>query len=332
MPRFQSAKAALRIDRNDRRRRRCGRSRRRAGPSANDRVLLGLREARQQQRALNAASNQRRERIPTAFGVSEDRDGIYPPELGPSTRFRANSDALSRPPTPGVEPMADQVPHPTASVRRSGQGRRVRGAHRARRDHRAEGLDAGAVSQAAHPDDVAARAFRDRRHAARGQLDHPRAEPAPKDGAASPRCRTRRVTGSTSTAAPRRSASTARSSIEQLLDGTAKYSSIFNYPTLTWADIGVHRLVRRRRGDRQPDDAREGVVRSVRARDGPHLQGRELPQAPGLRDHGDARRRHAGAARDGAGRGESLVVAVAHDVRPARQRFAEQRRAACAGA
>lgn len=27
--------------------------------------------------------------------------------------------------------------------------------------------------------------------------------------------------------------------IDQLLDGTAKYSSIFNYPTLTWADIGV---------------------------------------------------------------------------------------------
>src|SRR5439155_10410741 len=26
--------------------------------------------------------------------------------------------------------------------------------------------------------------------------------------------------------------------IDQLLDGTAKYSSIFNYPTLTWADIG----------------------------------------------------------------------------------------------
>src|SRR5579864_1657770 len=26
---------------------------------------------------------------------------------------------------------------------------------------------------------------------------------------------------------------------QQLLDGTAKYSSIFNYPTLTWADIGV---------------------------------------------------------------------------------------------
>jgi ring-1,2-phenylacetyl-CoA epoxidase subunit PaaA len=27
--------------------------------------------------------------------------------------------------------------------------------------------------------------------------------------------------------------------IDQLLDGTAKYSSIFNYPTLTWADIGT---------------------------------------------------------------------------------------------
>ncbi|MDB4908515.1 MAG: phenylacetate-CoA oxygenase, PaaG subunit, partial [Gemmatimonadetes bacterium] len=27
--------------------------------------------------------------------------------------------------------------------------------------------------------------------------------------------------------------------VEQLLNGTAKYSSIFNYPTLSWADIGV---------------------------------------------------------------------------------------------
>jgi len=27
--------------------------------------------------------------------------------------------------------------------------------------------------------------------------------------------------------------------VEQLLDGTAKYSSIFNYPALTWADIGA---------------------------------------------------------------------------------------------
>jgi ring-1,2-phenylacetyl-CoA epoxidase subunit PaaA len=27
--------------------------------------------------------------------------------------------------------------------------------------------------------------------------------------------------------------------VQQLLDGTAKYSSIFNYPTLTWADMGA---------------------------------------------------------------------------------------------
>jgi ring-1,2-phenylacetyl-CoA epoxidase subunit PaaA len=60
--------------------------------------------------------------------------------------------------------------------------------------------------------------------------------------------------------------------VEQLLDGTAKYSSIFNYPTLTWADIC----------DRQSDRAREGIVRALRPRDGAHLQGREFPQASGL--------------------------------------------------
>jgi ring-1,2-phenylacetyl-CoA epoxidase subunit PaaA len=31
----------------------------------------------------------------------------------------------------------------------------------------------------------------------------------------------------------------ARGTVEQLLSGKAKYSSIFNYPTLTWADIGA---------------------------------------------------------------------------------------------
>jgi ring-1,2-phenylacetyl-CoA epoxidase subunit PaaA len=45
-------------------------------------------------------------------------------------------------------------------------------------------------------------------------------------------------TGSTSTAAPRRWASTGRAGGD-LLSGKAKYSSIFNYPTLTWADVGV---------------------------------------------------------------------------------------------
>src|SRR5882757_4965113 len=80
--------------------------------------------------------------------------------------------------------------------------------------------------------------------------------------------------------------------LEQLLAGTAKYSSIFNYPTLTWADIGaIGWLV-----------------------DGADLQGREFPSAPGLRDHVGARPRHTRAEGDGPGCVESLVVAVHHDV------------------
>ncbi len=44
---------------------------------------------------------------------------------------------------------------------------------------------------------------------------------------------------SISTAPPRRSARAAPSWSQQLLDGRSKYSSIFNYPTLSWADIGA---------------------------------------------------------------------------------------------
>ena len=43
--------------------------------------------------------------------------------------------------------------------------------------------------------------------------------------------------------------------IDALHAGKAKYSSIFNYPTLSWADIGVDRLARRRRGDHEPGAA-----------------------------------------------------------------------------
>jgi len=38
---------------------------------------------------------------------------------------------------------------------------------------------------------------------------------------------------------PRRSAPRARKLVDLMLAGKAKYSSIFNYPTLTWADIGA---------------------------------------------------------------------------------------------
>ena len=89
------------------------------------------------------------------------------------------------------------------------------------------------------------------------------------------------------------------------------------------ADVGRHRrdrLAGRRRGDHEPDSAVPLLVRPVRAGDGAHLQGRDLPPAPGLRHHDVAVPRHAGAEGDGAGRAQPLVVAVADDVRPARRR------------
>ena len=113
---------------------------------------------------------------------------------------------------------------------------------------------------------------------------------------------------------------------EALLAGKAKYSSIFNYPTLSWADIGHDRLAGRRRGDHEPGAADALLVRALRARDGARLPRRELPPAPGLRVAADDDEAgHRRAARDGAGRGQPLVVAEPDDVRPARRREPEQR-------
>ena len=91
----------------------------------------------------------------------------------------------------------------------------------------------------ADPPDRPARALRDHRHAAGGQLD-PR---APRACAARPscwpRCRTRPGTASTSTP-PRRPSGIDRAELtEKLIEARQKYSSIFNYPTLTFADVGV---------------------------------------------------------------------------------------------
>ena len=77
--------------------------------------------------------------------------------------------------------------------------------------------------------------------------------------------------------------------LEQLLSGAAKYSSIFNYPTLTWADVGaIGWLVDGAAIMNQIPICRCSYG-PVRARHGAHLQGGELPPAPGLRDHDDAR-------------------------------------------
>ena len=70
-----------------------------------------------------------------------------------------------------------------------------------------------------------------------------------------------------------------------------------------------HRLAGRRRGDHEPDPAVPLQLRPLRARHDPHLQGGELPPAPGLRDHGHAVPRQRRAEGDGAGRAEPLVVA-----------------------
>ncbi len=115
----------------------------------------------------------------------------------------------------------------------------VPGADRRRHQDRAEGLDAGRLPQDADPPDPAARAFGDRRHAAGRQLDHARADAQAQgdpDGQGAGRGA---ATASTCTAA----AETLGVSRDQLIDdlhaGKVKYSSIFNYPTLTWADIGA---------------------------------------------------------------------------------------------
>ena len=100
------------------------------------------------------------------------------------------------------------------------------------------------------------------------------------------------------------------------------------------AHLGRHRrdrLAGRRRGDHEPGAAAALLLRPLRPRHGPHLQGGELPPAPGLRDHDEDVRRHAGAEGDGAGCAEPLLVAVADDVRPVGQGLGPLAPSRCAG-
>ena len=59
--------------------------------------------------------------------------------------------------------------------------------------------------------------------------------------------------------------------IEALQTRKAKYASIFNYPTLTWAGHRRHRLAGGRRGHRQPNLFAAYFLRSVLPCDDPHL-------------------------------------------------------------
>ena len=119
--------------------------------------------------------------------------------------------------------------------------------------------------------------------------------------------------------------------VEQLLAGKAKYSSIFNYPALTWADIGAI-------GWLVDGAAIMNQIPLCRCSYGPYARAmirickeEMLPPAPGLRDHADAVPRHARAEGDGAGRLGPLVVAVPDDVRPAGHGEPAQRHVHAAG-
>ncbi|MGY3648067.1 hypothetical protein ACVWW2_003358 [Bradyrhizobium sp. LM4.3] len=70
--------------------------------------------------------------------------------------------------------------------------------------------------------------------------------------------------------------------VDAMLAGKAKYSSIFNYPTLTLGRHRHHRLAGRRCRDHEPDPAVSLLLRPLRARDDPRLQGGVVPPAPGL--------------------------------------------------
>ena len=104
--------------------------------------------------------------------------------------------------------------------------------------------------------------------------------------------------------------------LDQLHDGRQKYSSIFNYPTLTWADMGAIGWLVDGAAIVNQVPAVPLLLRPLRPGHGAGLQGGVVPPAPGLRDPAHALARHPGPARDGAGRRRPLLVAQPDDVRP----------------
>ena len=152
------------------------------------------------------------------------------------------------------------------------------------------------LSQDPDPPDRPARAFRNRRPTARGQLDHPRADagaqgdPAGQGagrGRAWPVPLLRRRNAGRH---PRRADRDAAVGQDEV------FSSIFNYPTLTWADIGaVGWLV--------DGAAIMNQVPLQRTSYGPYARAmirickeEMLPPAPGLRHHDEDGERHRGPA------------------------------------
>jgi ring-1,2-phenylacetyl-CoA epoxidase subunit PaaA len=109
----------------------------------------------------------------------------------------------------------------------------------------------------------------------------------------------------------------------RLIEGRQKYSSIFNYPTLTFADVGVIGwLVDGAAICNQVPLCRSSFGPYAR-RDDPHLQGGVVPPAAGLRAADDHDARHAEQRDMVQDAVDRLVVAVADDVRAAGHRLAE---------
>jgi ring-1,2-phenylacetyl-CoA epoxidase subunit PaaA len=108
-------------------------------------------------------------------------------------------------------------------------------------------------------------------------------------------------------------AETLGTSRDQMLDalhtGKAKYSSIFNYPTLNWADVGVVGWL--------VGAAVPLLLRPICPRHGARVQGRKLPPAPGLRSPLGHDARHRRTKSHGARRREPLVVEMPGHVWPA---------------
>ena len=98
--------------------------------------------------------------------------------------------------------------------------------------------------------------------------------------------------------------------LEQLLNGKAEHSSIFNYPTLTWAESAPSAGWSMAQPSWKPDPPLP--LRSY----GPYARAmirvckeESFHSAPGLRDHADAVPRHGRAEGHGAGRSLTVVVA-----------------------
>ena len=104
--------------------------------------------------------------------------------------------------------------------------------------------------------------------------------------------------------------------VGDLLSGKAKYSSIFNYPTRSWADIGAIGWLVDGAAIANQVMLAEHPTDPMCARHGSDMQRGKLPSASGIRDHACLVQGNQGAKGNGSGCAQPLVVAILDDVRP----------------